>query len=249
MDNDEAKLILAACRAHGQETNDPAMAEALAQAERDPELRKWFEEEIRFDQVVCSCLEQVLPPADLKRHILAGHRAGQTPRATRTIGVPLGMAAAIVLTFGVGYYTGGLDQTADGFALADYRQSMINVIETGVDFDAQSSRFQELADFVALKSAPAIKDLPAALQGDAVMGCKIVSWKNNKVSLFCFRNQAGEIVHLFVTEVNQSMSAGLATADKIIARVNNVPTVSWTDRGRQYLLTGHTPDTDLSGYY
>ncbi len=249
MDNDEAKVILAACRPHGQDAGEPALAEALAQVERDPELRKWFDAERSFDQAICACLDQVPTPLDLKRHILAGHRVGQKPGSTRSVWAPLAIAASLVLTFGLGYFTGSVDRDAGEFALVDYRESMVEVIGAGIDFDVRSSRLEELADFLALKSAPIPKALPTSITDDAAMGCKIVSWQDRKVSLFCFRNKAGQIVHLFVNEVTESLIDGPSLSDKIMARVNNVPTLSWAEEGYHYLLAGHTPDTDLSQYY
>lgn len=249
MDNDEAKVILSACRPHGQDAGDPVFAEALSQAEHDPELRQWFEAERAFDQAVSGCLGQIPVPADLKHHILAGHRIGRKPEPARKFHLPLAMAASIALTFGLGYFAGNLNQDAGEFSLADYRESMIEVVGAGIEFDVRSSRMEELTDFVALKSAPSAKNLPGSLADDSVMGCKIVSWNDRKVSLFCFRNKAGQIVHLFVADVKDSLLAGRDTTGKVIAEVNNLPTLSWEDEGYQYLLAGHTADTDLSQYY
>jgi hypothetical protein len=42
MNNSEAKYILGAYRADGQDAAEPAFAEALRQAETDPDLGGWF---------------------------------------------------------------------------------------------------------------------------------------------------------------------------------------------------------------
>ena len=52
MKNQEAKFILGAYRPDGQDAGDPVFAEALSQAERDPDLRTWFERGRKFDTTV-----------------------------------------------------------------------------------------------------------------------------------------------------------------------------------------------------
>ena len=66
MKNDEAKFILSAYRPDGDDAGDARFAEALAQAEQDPELAPWLQEERRFDSVFCDALGAVPVPPDLR---------------------------------------------------------------------------------------------------------------------------------------------------------------------------------------
>src|SRR5277367_4978588 len=72
MNNLEAKLILQAYRPSGDDASDPFFREALEQVERDPELKKWFANEMAWDASLRSRLETALPvPPNLKANLLA----------------------------------------------------------------------------------------------------------------------------------------------------------------------------------
>ena len=78
--NDQAKLLLSAYRPGGADATDPAFAEALAQAGRDPQLRAWLEESQRFDEAIAGKLRSVEVPANLRATILAGAKFSQPLR-------------------------------------------------------------------------------------------------------------------------------------------------------------------------
>ncbi len=72
MNNLEAKLILQAYRPSGEDSSDPFFREALEQVERDPELKKWFANEMAWDANLRSRFETALPvPRNLKANLLA----------------------------------------------------------------------------------------------------------------------------------------------------------------------------------
>ena len=102
MNNQQAKFILGAYRPDGRDATDAAFAEALAQTERDPELRQWLERQRAFDTAVAGRLCAVAPPVELKQAILAGVRASR-PRAAWWLAPRwLAAAAAMVVLAGVG---------------------------------------------------------------------------------------------------------------------------------------------------
>lgn len=78
MQRDEAKQLLELCRP-GNETDrqDPALAEAFALLDTDPELRAWFEAQQAADARISDSLNSLEAPADLKVGILAGMRLHQ----------------------------------------------------------------------------------------------------------------------------------------------------------------------------
>ena len=72
MNNEEAKLILQAYRPGGQDANDPRFREALEQAQRDPELARWFANEQALDSRISAKVQAAIkPPAHLKSQLLA----------------------------------------------------------------------------------------------------------------------------------------------------------------------------------
>lgn len=106
MTNEEAKFLLQGYRPNGADAENPALAEALGQAERDPALRAWFEREQAFDGIVAAKLAEVAAPAGLRESILAGTKLSTAPAVAersarswwRSVGVTaLAAAAAVVL--------------------------------------------------------------------------------------------------------------------------------------------------------
>ena len=74
MTNEEAKFMLNGYRPNGADADNEAFAESLAQADRDPALRKWFDREQAFDRIVADKLRTVSAPEGLRESILAGRR-------------------------------------------------------------------------------------------------------------------------------------------------------------------------------
>jgi anti-sigma-K factor RskA len=97
MTHHEARFILGACRPDGRDAADPMFTEALALAERDPELRRWFERQRSLDATLAAKLQQVAPPAELREAIMAGVRASQPRRPWWAHRGWLAAAAAIAI--------------------------------------------------------------------------------------------------------------------------------------------------------
>ncbi len=72
MDKRRAKELLGLYRPGTQDALDPQVAEALQEAQRDPELTEWFNEQCGVCIALRSKLKQIEVPPDLKRKILLG---------------------------------------------------------------------------------------------------------------------------------------------------------------------------------
>ena len=80
MTEQEARFILQSYRPGGEDKDDPQFAEALREAERNPELARWLAEEQAFDCAVAAQLAALPAPFGLKTRILAQ----AAPRSGRT---------------------------------------------------------------------------------------------------------------------------------------------------------------------
>ncbi len=70
--------------------------EALELADKDPELKDWFEAEVRQDRIIADKVKQVRPPENLRDQILTGmNMAEQTPPWWRRTPV-MAIAATII---------------------------------------------------------------------------------------------------------------------------------------------------------
>src|ERR1700739_3420120 len=101
MNNQEAKLILQAYRANGEDASDPFFAEALAQVRQDPELQKWFAEEMAFNARMQARLEAAIPiPAVLKSNLLALRKTAPAPAPWWVQPMKLAAATLFFAAFG-----------------------------------------------------------------------------------------------------------------------------------------------------
>ena len=98
MDSTEAKTILSIYRP-GVDDGDPQFAEALKQAECDPELGAWFAEERASYANVRRRLRAIEPPADLRAKILR-ERPVPFPKAKSVVRV-WQIAAAVAVFAGI----------------------------------------------------------------------------------------------------------------------------------------------------
>ena len=195
--NDQAKLLLSAYRPGGNDASDPAFAEALAQAQRDPQLRAWLEESQRFDQVISEKLRGVPVPADLRSTILAGAKFSRPRRWWQGSRV-WAIAAALAVLASLGAFwqmnSARLDTwQTDSIAVLD------NIEKGAVNLDIEHPQPAHLVDWLRERAAPSPSALPPALASHPSFGCKTIDSHGRKVSLICFDLGNKEQAHLFTT--------------------------------------------------
>ncbi len=195
--NDQAKLLLSAYRPGGADATDPAFAEALAQAERDPQLRAWLEESQRFDEAIAGKLRGVPVPPDLRATILAGAKFSQPRRwwqGSRVWALAAVLAVLASLFALLRPPTSRLDAwQSDSLAILD------SVLSGAANLDVQNPRPATLVDWLREHTAPAPSAIPLALAAHESLGCKTIDSHGRKVSLICFDLGGKELAHLFTT--------------------------------------------------
>ena len=244
MNNDEAKFILSGFRPGGEDAGDAKFAEALAQADRDPELAQWFEEERRFDSAMSDALSAVPIPRNLRTDILAGGKISRPHfwQARRTL---LALAAGIVLLAAVaGIWMHGQSR------LERWQQDALAVVPTIITgetrFDFQSKNAAVLQRWLQTQNAPAPAAIPAALKTLPALGCKIINSGGRPVSIICFRLHSNELIHLVLTEQgNPSLPPQVRPR---FVEENGWKTASWSANGRAYMLATKASETELHAF-
>ena len=195
--NEQAKLLLSAYRPGGNDANDPAFAEALAQAQRDPQLRAWLEESQRFDQTISEKLRGVAVPANLRSTILAGAKMSHPRRWWQGSRV-WAMAAALAILAALGALWLGNASRLDTWQTDSL--AVLDSIESGAaNLDLEHPQHAHLTDWLREHAAPAPSALPPALAAHPTFGCKTIDSHGRKVSLICFDLGNKEQAHLFTT--------------------------------------------------
>ncbi len=248
MTNEEAKFILSAYRPNGSDASDPAMAEALQQAARDPELEAWFRNERAFDSVISQKLSDVKVPVELKSTILVGHKmmAG-TGRAGFPWSAFAKWAAIFIVLVGITSLV-LFQRPSDGHLMAAYRSELVGLLakkSSPLDYHGRSlSDVQGWLSKRELRSDFAVSD---ALSEQATMGCQILDWNGTQVTLVCFDTSDGQLAHLLV--VDRDDLPGIVEPKELSLTVEKGwTTASWVTEDNVYLLAGKGDRPELRNY-
>jgi len=247
MTREEARLILQSCRLGGQDAADPQFAEALALAKRDPELAAWFEQERKFDTLVGGSLRQVRAPARLKAEILALGKSVESPAESpisvwwRNLfswnsPVSWAMASAIVVLLGLVIFW---KKPENPGRFADFSAQMVQAaVNDPHHVDTGASNLKQAVAWLGAHQSENNLVLPAVLNGNGLMGCRVLSWHGRKVSMLCYQLHGSTHVDLFVTQGGMFPDAPPPDQPQF-ASSNGSPTASWSHDGNAYLLVGH----------
>jgi hypothetical protein len=87
--------------------------------------------------------------------------------------------------------------------------------------------------------------LPVALNGDSgLMGCRVLDWHGQKVSMLCYGLSGSGHVDLFVAKANVFFDAPPEDKPQFVSS-GGMPTASWSHDGEAYLTAGHGDKADL----
>lgn len=190
MDNEEAKFLLQANRPHGQDAEDPKIAEALEHARRDPELSRWLEEEQAFDRLMSNKLSAGPVPDGLKETILAGGKLVRPVAFWRRPAV-LAVAACFAILLVLTLFSPQVAEarSVDKFA-AEYVATLTKLGHTG-------ESFEQLRPFLRGRDV----SVPSGLKGVPTVGCCEGKFNGKNFSIICFKSNEDGLrpeVHLLV---------------------------------------------------
>ena len=274
MNQDEAKAILQAYRPGGKDAGDPYFAEALALAQKDPELNAWFGEQQAFDARISGSLQQVRVPSRLKAEILAQNKTEpvsfsgwwrelferQSPASSfgsmwrmwrnalkRQSPAAWAVATIVLIVLGV---TLVRDLSPGKVGFADYSAQMVNTAMT--DQHHVDREVSDLKTALASLSADLAENnlsLPGSLEkGIGLKGCRALAWHGQKVSMLCFILNAGGHVDVFVTAAAIFPDAPPTDQPQFTVH-NGSPIASWTHNGQTYLAVSHTSEDILKNLW
>jgi len=265
MNSHEAKRLLEMLRPGEVDSADPRFAEALQQAETDPELSRWFADQKQFDRAFASALKDVPIPADLRQTILANRpkvpaesqsqsesesqrRTERPERATpkrgtapkRGILTPnfwLGRHWAIPATAAAALIIGAIAVLSRPAGFSEFRHELVKKAD-GIEnhLEFKSTDLNRIQQWLASQGIAADVTLPAALQEMHVQGCQVVQAAGQRVPMLCLIGGSKHL-HLFVVEGAQL--AGLPQAGTPdFERCGSWKTAAWQHGDKTYLLSG-----------
>ena len=232
----EAKKILLLRRGPADDA-DPEVAEALAVAKRDPELRQWLESQAQFHESVRERLREIPVPPGLMRRILAHAPA---PRLTwwRRFPVWAAAAAAVILYLGLSLWW----RSEDGDSFPIFRSRMVRSVLRQYQMDLETNNLAAIRQFLSGHQAPANFVLRNGLGQLPPIGAGLLSWQGQHVSMVCLDSRGKGTAILFV--VDAASLKDPPPNEPVFARVSKLMTASWTTEGRAYLLIVNNPLID-----
>ena len=229
----QAKLILLRYRPGTADAEDPEVAEALEQVQRDPDLRLWFEQHCAFQKQVRDTIRGLPVPAPpvFEPKIVPGPSAWWNRRAVWA-------AAAVLFLTGISLWLWSRPEPADG--LENFCGRMARVALREYRMDLRTNEMMQLRQYFASNSAPADYILPNGLNSLPLTGGAVLTWRNKPVSMVCFDRGKQDMVFLFV--VQRSNIPDPPPAMPEFTQVSKLMTARWTAGDKTYLLATETND-------
>ena len=272
MDNEQARFILSAYRAGGQDASDSQFAEALEQARRDPQLAQWLAGETALDAAISTSLKSIPVPAGLKAAILAGQKIVHPQPWWRRRIHPAAAAAALAITAAtIGYlairepagsradFKGFTEDITEHIGSGDgmlLRQPKIVQTEMGFYLGPgyrpryRSASIGDIRHWLDQNNGHGNCAIPSRLQGFPNLGCGVMVWRGRPVTLISF--QAGSRIQSPKVHLAVISSADL-TDPPARGRLRfhdhqECTTASWSDGNFTYVLMAPGPREALERF-
>lgn len=237
MNCDEAKTILLLYRPGTADAEDPDVAEALALAEREGELKEWQVIHCARQAALRGTFHQIAAPAGLKEQIISEQAAQERMRVWRKQVALTAVAAVLLLmAFGSFWYS----RPAPEDTLVIYQNQMAGVALRGYAMDVVTNDPATIRAYLAQNHAPADFILPAPLQQAVLAGCAVENWQGVKVAMVCFRTRQAppEVTSdlwLFIVDRKSVRKSPAGTAPQL-SKINRLTTATWTQGDQLYFL-------------
>ena len=234
MDSRQAKEILDLYRP-GVDDDDPQFAEALAQAQRDPELGRWLEEQRALYAAIRSKMKNIPVPLDLRDRIL-GERKLVRPVVWWRSQFAMGAAAVLVICLSIYFIVAQLRSPAYRVTyFPAFRDQMVYFVAARYKYDIRSDSFDVLRQQFVRNGWPSDYVVPPHIAELGVEGGCLMRWREHKVSMLCLRAPNHRGVWLCIIE-RAALPDGPKQSVPQIAVTDGLPTASWTENGKTYLL-------------
>jgi hypothetical protein len=232
MTKEEAKKILAAYRPGDQDRLESDFAEALQETARDAELARWFAEEREFDRTVAAHLKSLPVPFGLKTRILAS-KAPRSATKSRWVAALAAAAALFLLAQLINIWRGSGQHYG---SLSDYQQEMISFVKLPPPLEFESLEIDPIKQWIAGRKAP-LADIPPGVAAVETMGCRILSFRGNPVTLICFCH-GQTVAHLLMVD-RSALAAVKPRHPPVLTTQGDWTIATWADQHYACMLAVH----------
>ena len=111
---------------------------------------------------------------------------------------------------------------------------MVSFVRIPPSLEMESSDLGAIKNWLAKKDA-APTDIPPRLAALQPVGCRVLSFRDQEVTLICFRREGNRLAHLFV--VNRAALPKMKPGEKpVFAEAGEWTTASWVENDRVYMI-------------
>jgi anti-sigma factor RsiW len=153
------------------------------------------------------------------------------------------MAAAVLILFSLAVFW---KQPEGRTRFAEYSAEMVSAaVNDANHVDVEKTDMKQVVAWLGEHHGESKFILPVALNGDnGLMGCRVLDWHGQKVSMLCYGLKGSGHVDLFVADAIFFPDAPAADKPQF-ATSDGMPTASWSHDGKVYLMVAHAGGTDL----
>ena len=209
MDKNTAKQILSAYRPNGADANDENLKDALQLCRNDPQMKRWFENEISADKELTQSMRSINVPQEGKQVVLAMTPFDQ-PRKKKTLPLLFRRSLPYAAAIGIALLAWQALSRAGRMPVDAQPTSLATFARDALPLQRKSSNIKELDHWLEGQGAPVPAFIPAAISRAAkTAGCRAFDDGNGgKVSLYCFQLD-GKLLHVFVYDQQNETFANL----------------------------------------
>jgi hypothetical protein len=232
MNPEQAKSVLTLYRPDSGDAGDPSIRTALAQVERDPELKQWFDRHCAVQLELRQKFRAIPVPANLEEKIVAEAKVVRAGSLWRR---PAWLAAAAAVALLLGLSALWLRPRPQA-RFADCRSRLVRTVLREYRMDLLTNDHGPIRAYLASHGAPSDYALTKGLEGLSVTGAGLLRWHNHPVSMVCFDRGDQQMLFLFV--INHAAAADPPPAKPVLTKVNKLLTASWSQGANTYVLAG-----------
>jgi|GEM_PF-982420 len=247
MDDAELQLRLSACRPNGQDNDDPLLREAMETLPHRPDLMNWFANEQSFDRCMCKAVAEVKVPENLCAEILAASKmSASVPRWQR---LPWLAAAAALALLGLVYSI--YEPKTQDTTLAQFESEIVDIFDgmknRGFGLEHVSGELTNVSAWLGNQGAPKPYIIQPGTKSARPFGCRVVTWRGQKVTMVCF-GRGDQEAHLFVVLRESLKDLPENLPPQKVQHVDGYPVAAWSCRKCVYVLLGDSPETKLEDF-
>lgn len=236
-----AKRLLLAYRPGTQDASEADLRVALEFASTDPEVGAWLQHHLRTQLAIRTQLRAIPLPVGLGQEILMSEETRRRRVRVRRWRQGVTAAAAVVLLLLSLALWLDVRQNRE---YASYRDKMVRTALREYRMEMLSGNLEQIRDYLREHEGHSDWTLAPGLTGLQPLGCAVMRWHDQRVSLVCFDALTQGTAYLFIAKASELNGAPAGPMPKF-DRIRKMSTASWTQASNTYLLAVRGEETFL----